>query len=40
VFAIEIIQAAFVTWDVVRGEMTVRSWARGGRQQTTSRPYP
>ena len=40
VFDIEIIQAAFVTWDVVRGEMTVRSWARGGRQQTTSRPYP
>ncbi len=40
IFSLEIEQAAYVSWDVERGEMTVSSWSRGRGLRTGSRPYP
>jgi hypothetical protein len=40
IFSLVIEQAAFVTWDIERGEMTVRSWSRRRGPRAASRPYP
>jgi predicted pyridoxine 5'-phosphate oxidase superfamily flavin-nucleotide-binding protein len=40
VFSLDIEEAAFVTWDYERGEMTLRRWSPGIGLRTTQRSYP
>jgi hypothetical protein len=40
VFALNIDQAAFISWDVEHGEMTVRRWSSQLGYRETSRDYP
>ena len=40
VFSLAIEQAAFVSWDLERGEMTVRRWSPGRGYTETTRGYP
>jgi Pyridoxamine 5'-phosphate oxidase len=40
VFSLAIEEAAFVTWDYDRGEMTLRRWSPEGGVRTTRRSYP
>jgi Pyridoxamine 5'-phosphate oxidase len=40
VFSLSIEQAAFVTWDYERGEMTLRRWSPRSGLRTTQRSYP
>jgi hypothetical protein len=40
VFSFEIDEAAFVSWEVERGEMTVRTWSPRRGARTATRPYP
>ncbi len=39
-FALEIAQAALVSWDTARGEMTVRRWSPGRGEDVSRRAYP
>ena len=40
VFALQIQEAAAVTWDLARGEMTVTRWSTRSGVETTKRSYP
>jgi Pyridoxamine 5'-phosphate oxidase len=40
VFTLTVEEAAFVTWDYERGEMTVRRWSPDAGFQTRQRSYP
>jgi Pyridoxamine 5'-phosphate oxidase len=40
VFELEVEQAAFVEWDVERGEMKVTSWSPADEVRTATRRYP
>ena len=40
VFSFQLTEAAFVSWDVEHGEMTVRSWSPARGARTVTRSYP
>jgi hypothetical protein len=40
VFELEIEQAAFVEWDIERGEMRITSWSTAHDVRTATHPYP
>ena len=40
VFCFQVTEAAFVSWDTRRGEMTVHSWSPRRGSQTRTQPYP
>ena len=39
-YALRIERAGFVSWEIERGEMTVRSWSREHGVRTATHPYP
>lgn len=40
VYSLSIERAAFVSWDIKRSEMTVRSWSPQHGMRTATHPYP